>query len=222
MWVVSSIGRASVSNAENQGSSPWRPAKNKVLIMGAYLQTTKICFNCKKDKPVTDFYLCKKSSYSSWCKECHNLARKQYRKDYYQNNKDKMKANTKRYRKDNHDSILAKEAIYRRDNKEILAERGAEYHKNNPTASRTQTAKYRAVKLQRTPQWANVDKIKEIYLDCGEINNMARIVGSVEKFVVDHIIPLLGENVSGLHVENNLQIITDSENARKGNKFTIK
>lgn len=34
MWVVSSIGRASVSNAENQGSSPWRPAK--ILLRKVY------------------------------------------------------------------------------------------------------------------------------------------------------------------------------------------
>lgn len=68
-------------------------------------------------------------------------------------------------------------------------------------------AKYRAKKLQRTPPWADHSKIEEIYLNCPE------------GYHVDHIIPLQGELVSGLHVPENLQYLTPYENLTKSNKY---
>jgi len=38
---------------------------------------------------------------------------------------------------------------------------------------------------------------------------------------VDHVIPLRGENVCGLHVENNMQILTRAENIKKGNRMPM-
>jgi hypothetical protein len=62
--------------------------------------------------------------------------------------------------------------------------------------------------LERTPKWANLEIIREIY------NN-------AEGMHVDHIVPLMGELVCGLHVENNLQYLTPEENMSKGNKFVV-
>lgn len=67
----------------------------------------------------------------------------------------------------------------------------------------------KALKLSRVPKWANLDKIKEIYKTCPE------------GYHVDHIIPLKGELVSGLHVEYNLQHLPAKDNLVKGNKFEI-
>lgn len=70
-------------------------------------------------------------------------------------------------------------------------------------------AKRRAKILERTPKWADLQKIKELYLS------------AKRGFQVDHIIPLQGKLVSGLHVENNLQIIPKLENILKSNKFEV-
>lgn len=66
----------------------------------------------------------------------------------------------------------------------------------------------KADKLNATPSWADLDKIKEIYNKCP--------VG----YHVDHVVPLMGTNVCGLHVENNLQYLTAKDNLAKSNKFT--
>lgn len=71
-------------------------------------------------------------------------------------------------------------------------------------------ARKRASQLDATPKWLNADQlaeIKQIYKNCPS------------GFHVDHIVPLLGQNVRGLHVPWNLQYLPALENMRKGNKF---
>lgn len=73
---------------------------------------------------------------------------------------------------------------------------------------RFQQGTARASKILRTPTWADLDKIRKIYDNCPE------------GFHVDHIVPLNGALVSGLHVENNLQYLPAIENCKKSNKFS--
>jgi transcriptional regulator with XRE-family HTH domain len=79
--------------------------------------------------------------------------------------------------------------------------------KSNRAATR---AKYNAAKLQRTPQWLtdiDIIEIKEYY-------RAASLIGAH----VDHIVPLQGKNISGLHVPWNLQLLHPRLNIRKSNK----
>lgn len=86
------------------------------------------------------------------------------------------------------------------------------YHKTYIEEHRSEynfrNAKRRATKLFATPSWANLDIIKRVY-ECAEGDH------------VDHIIPLQGEYVCGLHIETNLQYLSPEENLIKGNKYII-
>lgn len=68
---------------------------------------------------------------------------------------------------------------------------------------------YKLKVKERTPSWSNLEKIREIYNICPK------------GYHVDHIIPLNGELVSGLHIPENLQYLLAEENLAKSNKFKI-
>jgi excisionase family DNA binding protein len=68
---------------------------------------------------------------------------------------------------------------------------------------------------QRTPKWADLSAIYAFYYRCEEISRRTGIPHHV-----DHIVPLFGRNVSGLHVGENLRVIPASENLRKSNRWT--
>jgi len=66
------------------------------------------------------------------------------------------------------------------------------------------------------PKWADVKEIEDVYARCFELNR-----GGQDKYEVDHIIPLNGKLVSGLHIATNLRITKASENRKKSNSFTL-
>lgn len=79
------------------------------------------------------------------------------------------------------------------------------FYKDHKYYFRQKRAKYRAVKLQALPKWADTAAITQFYRSCPE------------GYHVDHIIPLQGKYVCGLHVLNNLQYLSISDNCSKGN-----
>jgi hypothetical protein len=157
----------------------------------------KICSKCKIEKDLSCFSKNKwqRDGLSHYCKVCKQEAK---RKDYAKN-REAYRENQRDYYLKNQGKIKQKVALWRNDN---LA------------AYNARQAAYRARKLNATPPWASLDAIKEIYK---ERDRLCQETG--ESWHVDHIIPLNGVNVCGLHCENNLQIIHATENARKSNIF---
>jgi hypothetical protein len=135
--------------------------------------------------------------------------KKEYSKNYYKKNKlknkDKAKESHRLYYLKNKEKIK----IYAENNKERLLKYRKEYRLKNNHLINALQAKRRSLKLNATPKFANLNKIKEIYKNCPK------------GYTVDHIIPLQGNNVCGLHVEWNLQYLTRSENSSKSNKLII-
>ena len=100
------------------------------------------------------------------------------------------------------------------NNKEHIKQYSKEYYSKNHKENKDKhllRAKIRGKRLRRaTPLWANMGEIYKIYKKAKD-----------KGLHVDHIIPIKGKNVSGLHVENNLQLLEPSKNLIKGNKYEI-
>ena len=90
------------------------------------------------------------------------------------------------------------------------------YVQNNRGRKNYWLSKRHAAKLQRTVAWADKAKIKDIYDRASALQEATGIPMNV-----DHVYPLQGERVSGLHVETNLQILPAVVNFAKSNKYKI-
>lgn len=119
--------------------------------------------------------------------------------------KRKIKGNT--YYSLNSEKVKIYGLQYREANKEKRKEITKRWKVKNLDLIAFYVAKYRHNKRKRTPAWANILKIKEIYKNCPEGHE------------VDHIVPINGKTVSGLHCEANLQYLKGKENASKGNHW---
>lgn len=96
---------------------------------------------------------------------------------------------------------------FRSSNREYLSAYMFDWQRKNKERVCFHSAKSRASLIQRTPAWSELDEIKEFYDACPPGHH------------VDHIIPLQGKTVSGLHVLSNLQYLPALENLMKGNRY---
>lgn len=90
------------------------------------------------------------------------------------------------------------------------------WYKNMPLRAYHQ-AKRRSVKLNATPDWLSESQKEEILNLYWLSQDLCRVTG--EEYHVDHIIPLQGKLVCGLHVPWNLQVLPSDINFAKGNKL---
>ena len=90
------------------------------------------------------------------------------------------------------------------------------WNKKNPHRHLARTRKRQAAKLQRTPNWLSTFQLKQMADTYAIAAKLTGITG--ELYHVDHIVPLQGKKVSGLHVPWNLQVIPAKDNLAKSNK----
>ena len=136
----------------------------------------------------------------------------------YKNPEDK-KAHTKAWRQANREKHRASTKAWYEANKEEKLAKNKAWAQVNKDKVNAFAAKRRAAKLNRTPSWLtkeDLGKIKELYKEAQKLREETG-----EEWHVDHIIPLQGENISGLHVPDNLQVIKATENTSKGNRYEL-
>lgn len=161
---------------------------------------TKLCTKCETEKETSEFTKDKRYFLGlfCWCKECkkkHARENPQIAVSWSRENKDRSDAIKNKYVAENREKVReSKRKWSKANNKQVLAK----------------TRKYQASKLNATPSWLTKEQLNEmvaIYVNCPE------------GYHLDHIVPLQGKNVKGLHVPWNLCYLPASENSRKSNKY---
>lgn len=186
--------------------------------------TTTYMKECKKCLILKEFveynkYSKSKDGYRYTCKCCENErkriknsqnieVRTEWRREYYNRNKEKLAQYNNNYYHSNLEKVRKIARNYYHRNRSSKKEYTRKYLKNNPHINREMRARRRAAEMQASLNYDLYKKeIKLIYKNCPE------------GYHVDHIIPLRGKNVCGLHVPWNLQYLKAEENFKKGNKI---
>lgn len=135
------------------------------------------------------------------------IVTEQKRQDYVKHRTKRLATNTKAYK------IRYKDPIQRKKINIVTSL----YKKLNPAKHTALEMKRRALKLQRSPKWLTSLHFNQIQMFYDAAAKLSKEFGI--KMSVDHILPLQGKIVSGLHVPWNLQVISIKENCSKNNSF---
>lgn len=136
---------------------------------------------------------------------------------YRSKNKGKAKEYKAAYYLKNKAKIIADSVQRKRDNPQSARDSSKRYRKNHPKKVYALTRLKQAEKAQRVPSWLTPDDLwlmREIY-DLAALRTELTQV----KWEVDHIVPLRGRLVSGLHVPTNLRVVTQKENRYKSDQW---
>lgn len=150
-------------------------------------------------------------------------------REWARENRERSNAIKKKYRDAHKQELLESNNEWRRRNPERQRENQRCQYQNNPEPRREATRLNKlnnrayctakeveryANKKNATPAWADRDAICAVYERAQQMTEQ-----NGEAYNVDHIVPLQSDIVCGLHVEENLQVITRLDNVRKGNRW---
>ena len=102
-------------------------------------------------------------------------------------------------------------AAHRRAQRAASSRASNKKHRDRKNA---EWAKWHADRLQRTPKWADLKAIRAVYTAARRVTRLTGV-----EHHVDHIVPMRGKLVSGLHIAENLRVLPGPENLAKGSKF---
>lgn len=191
----------------------------------------KKCSKCDCVKELACFASKKtnKDGLQHWCRPCvsefnrayrekNRLKLDAYRIEWSHKNKDRQQSYRDKWTKENpnwkNPNKAEDDKKYYYKNRDAIIKASLARAKKNPAKLAFYCRTYQASKRKRTPKWADRRKMEAFYQKAYQRTKETGI-----KHHVDHILPLRGEFVSGLHCEFNLQVLPASENIRKKNDF---
>ena len=142
---------------------------------------------------------------------------KEYFAEYRAKNRKTLREYKKAWRLANQEQERQKTAEYYEVNKEQIKQYQLDYKKKNPAKINALSKKRKAGKKQRTPKWHTEIHKERMETQYKLANILTKLTGELHH--VDHIIPLHGKFVSGLHTPSNLQVIPAKQNLQKGISF---
>ena len=173
---------------------------------------TKICKKCKEEKEICEFNIRKnrKSGYLSWCISCDKI----YKKEYYENNVDKIKKNrknrytnnidkVKEYNENNKERIIVERQKYYEKNKEFFIKKSTEYYNNNTEKIKEKRKEYYN---------NNTEKIKKKRKEYCK-NNVEGIRNYYNKRRNNDVLFKLSSNI-----RSRIRVYLKSKNIKKNNK----
>lgn len=160
---------------------------------------------------------CRRFDKKMWNRKNKERYLKKNKERYQRNIEERRREGRERY-KNNKEAFYQTHKRWRLKNKDRANEFNREWKKQNKGKVLAYIKLRKLEKIKRTPPWLSKEDIKQITLLYKEASRLTSETGVSHH--VDHIIPLRGKMVSGLHVPSNLQILRADENMSKGNTFT--
>ena len=149
-----------------------------------------------------------------------NEKRSEAKKEWVRSNPEKQRDYSAKWVAANKEKRRAIEASWRERNPERVkaysSKAGKKWASNNRGKRLASVRTRQLAKIQRTPAWVDKNAIALVYEA-----SAAKSASTGVPHEVDHIIPLQGEHVSGLHVPWNLQVIPMAENRSKGIRVDV-
>ncbi len=166
----------------------------------------KKCYKCGCEKPLDLFNKnkAKKDGLASECRPC----KKEQDKKYFVKNAEIIKQRASDWYYKNKDD----EAF-----KQLSKQRLKDWRSKNLDKHAAKETKRRVLKLNAMPKWLSEQQLKDIATEY-ELSKWCSEVMQT-KYHVDHIVPLKGKTVCGLHVPWNLRVIPAKDNIIKGNRY---
>jgi len=194
-------------------------AKSELTPSGqsSQLPESKTCSQCGVTKAASGFYVRRrrgKVQLRSDCKECAIKAAASYNKKKYNSD-----AYYRRHQIERLKALKRDNEEYRKKRAKIDSrERGKRYASD--AEYRQRVCEYerskRRKRWQATPPWVTPKMRQTIRAAYSRASELTKATGTVHH--VDHIVPIQGDGVCGLHVPWNLRVVTALENLRKGNR----